>query len=239
MQSKFFPGKEVTKAKLKDKREVANGTMLFVYDLLGEKVNFTPGQYFHVAIKEGLKHHFTIVNSPNENGILSHVTRMRDSEFKNILRDLPIGAEVEVYKIKGEFILPDDTSIPIVLIALGIGITPYISILRFIKEENRRYKITLICSDSDKQSMAFLQELERYAKNNPNFRLILTITGDESWTGEKRHVDGDFIKDHFENPADFLYYISGPPKAVESVLTSLEKVGIDKSNIKTENFTGY
>jgi len=173
MQSKFFPDKIVMPAKIKGKPEVAKRTMLFEYDLLGDKIDFKPGQYFHVAIREGLKHHFTIVNSPHEKGILSHATRMRDSEFKNYLRDLPIGADVEVYKIKGEFVLPDDTAKPLVFIALGIGVTPYISMLRFIKEKKLNYKITLVYSDSDKESMAFLQELEVYAKDNPNFRLIL------------------------------------------------------------------
>jgi len=41
------------------------------------------------------------------------------------------------------------------------------------------------------------------------------------------------------NPSENLYYVSGSPKAVESVASSLEKVDIDKSNIKIENFTGY
>jgi len=239
MQSKFFPDKIVMPAKIKSKREVAKRTMFFEYDLLGEKVDFKSGQYFHVAIAQGLKHHFTIVNSPNEKGIMTHATRMRDSEFKNKLRDLPVGADVEVYKIKGEFVLPEDRLKPLVFIALGIGITPYISMLRFIREEKLNFKITLIYSDSDKESLAFLQELEKYKEDNPNFRLILTITGDESRTGEKRHVDENFIKDYFDNPADFLYYVSGPPKAVEAVAISLEKAGIDKSNIKAENFTGY
>jgi len=239
MESKFFPDKIVMPAKIKSKREVAKKTMLFEYDLLGEVIDFKPGQYFHVAIAQGVKHHFTIVNSPNEKGIMSHAIRMRDSEFKNILRDLPIGADVEVYKIKGEFVLPEDTSKSLVFIALGIGITPYISMLRYIKEERLKFKITLIYSDSDKQSLAFLEELEQYSKDNSNFRLILTLTGDKSWTGEKRHVNEGFIKDYFDNPADFLYYVSGPPKAVEAVAASIEKSGVDKSNIKTEIFTGY
>jgi ferredoxin-NADP reductase len=227
------------KAKLKNKKEVAKGTMLFEYDLLGEEVNFRPGQYFFVTLKEGLEHHFTIVNSPNQKNILSHATRMRDTDFKNTLKDLDIETEVEVDRIGGQFVLPEDTSKSLVFIALGIGITPFVSMTRFIKDENLDFKMTLIYSDSDRESMAFLTELEHYSTDNPNFKIILTITKDENWTGEKRHVDGKFLEDYLDDPKEPIYYISGPPKAVEGVSNALVEAGISKENIKTENFSGY
>ncbi len=227
------------KAKLKNKQEVAKGTMLFEYDLLGEEVKFKPGQYFFVTLKEGLEHHFTIVNSPNQNDILSHATRMRDTDFKNTLKNLEIGIEVEADRIGGEFVLPEDISKPLVFIALGIGITPFVSMTRFIKEENLDYKITLIYSDSDKESMAFLEELEHYSVGNPNFKIILTVTKDEGWTGEKRHVDGNFLEDYLDDPKKPIYFISGPPKAVEGVKKALEEAQIAKENIRTEDFSGY
>ena len=227
------------KAILKDKKEVAKATFIFVYDLLGEKVDFIPGQYFHVKLSENIKHHFTILNSPNEKGIISHATRMRDTEFKNTLKELPIGTEVEIYKIKGEFVLPENTDIPFVFIALGIGITPFISMVRYIKEEKLNHRISLIYSDSDKESMAFFDELNEYSHKNPNFKLILTVTKDKSWKAENRHVDGEFLEKYFEKPKDNIYYVSGPPKSVESVSMSLEKSGILKDNIKSEIFTGY
>jgi ferredoxin-NADP reductase len=227
------------RAKIKDKKEVAKGTMLFEYDLLGEEVSFKSGQYFFVTLKEDLEHHFTIANSPNEKGILSNATRMRDSKFKNTLRDLPLGTEVEVGRIGGEFVLPEDESKPLVFIALGIGITPYVSMTRFIKEENLGYKMTLIYSDSNPESMAFLSELEHYSTENPNFKTILTVTKDDTWTGERRHVDENFLKDYFDSPGGNSYFISGPPKAVEGVEATLEKAGVKKENIKSENFSGY
>lgn len=227
------------RAKIKDKKEVAKGTLEVTYDLLGKEVQFKAGQYFFVTLKEGLKHHFTIVNSPNEKGILSHTTRMRDSEFKNMLKDLPVGSEVEVDEIGGEFVLPKDRSQPLVFTALGIGITPFVSMIRFIKEENLDYEITLIYSDSDQESMAYLHEFETYARENPKFKIILTINKDDNWMGEKRHVDENFLNDYFMHPNENHHFISGPPKAVEAVEQSLEKAGIKKYNIKSESFSGY
>ncbi len=235
------------RAKIKEKNEVAKLTMEVVYEIEGKRDEFKAGQYFYVTLlnapyldsgKDPV-HHFTIVNSPNQKGILSNATRLRDTPFKNSLRELAVGAEVEVDRIGGEFVLPTDTSQPLCYIALGIGITPYVSMMRYIREENLDYKITLFYSDSDKESMAFLNELQGYANENPNFNIVLTITRDGSWTGEKRHIDDRFVKDHLDDPQKYLYYISGPPKIVETVAQAIEKAGIDKENIKSEDFSGY
>lgn len=226
------------KGTLVHSEEIAKGTSLFTFSL-DEDIAFKSGQVFHIALREGLKHHFTILNSPNEKRMISFATRMRDSEFKNTLKALPLGAEVEIYKIKGEFVLPEDTSKPLVLIALGIGITPYVSMLRFIHEEHLPYHVTLIYSDSDVASMAFLEELKAYAKDNSNLKLILTVTKDPGWTEEKRHVDEQFIKEYVSNFMEPVYYISGAPMAVEAVSGSLVRLGIPTEQVKSENFTGY
>ncbi|MDZ7379022.1 MAG: FAD-dependent oxidoreductase, partial [candidate division KSB1 bacterium] len=73
----------------------------------------------------------------------------------------------------------------------GIGITPFISMLRYINEESLNYKITLIYSNSDRASTPFLEELQNMAKKNPSFKLILTMTQDPEWEGEKRRVEAN------------------------------------------------
>jgi NAD(P)H-flavin reductase len=64
-------------AKVKEKREVAKGTLMVVFDLLGEEVDFTPGQYFWVTLLDppydddkGPRRHITAVTSPNDRGVL-------------------------------------------------------------------------------------------------------------------------------------------------------------------------
>src|SRR5215204_1684645 len=105
------------RARIKEKREVAKGTLLVIFDLLGEKVSFEPGQYFFVTLPDvghqddkGLRRHITVVTSPNEAGVLGFATRLRDSAFKRTLRELPVGSEVEVDPPKGKFGLPEDPS---------------------------------------------------------------------------------------------------------------------------------
>ena len=91
------------RAKIKEKREVAKGTLMVVFDLLGEEVDFQPGQYFWVTLldppyddEKGPRRHITVVTSPNERGVLGLCTRLRDSAFKRSLAEMPVGADVDV-----------------------------------------------------------------------------------------------------------------------------------------------
>jgi len=128
------------RAQIKEKREVARGTLLVTFDLLGAEVEITPGQYFFVTLPDvghdddkGLRRHFTVVTSPSETGVVGFATRMRDSAFKRSLAELPVGADVDVEPPKGSFALPEDASRPLVFVAGGIGITVFRTMLLHIR----------------------------------------------------------------------------------------------------------
>ncbi len=234
------------KAKIKDKKEVAQGTLQVTFDLLGETVDFKAGQYFFVTLPKlhylddkGNRRHFSIVNSPNEKGILRMATRLRDSGFKKTLQELEVGSEVEVSPVAGSFVLSEDADRPLVFIAGGIGITPFMSMTSFATEEDLSFKITLIYSNRDQASTAYLQKLQEISIKNPNIKLVLTMTEDDSWEGEKRRIDSQFIKDYTSGLENPLYYVVGPPQMVEAVAEVLVEAGINQENIKTENFSGY
>jgi len=235
------------RAQIKEKREVAKGTLLVTFDLLGEEVDFKPGQYFFVTLpdaghqdEKGLRRHITVVTSPNEKGVLGLATRMRDSAFKRTLGELPVGTEVEVEQPKGDFGLPDDTSRPLVLIAGGIGITVFRSMLRYIREERLPHRVTLIYSNRDRESTAFLDELRELEHELADFRLILTMTQDPGWEGETRKVDAQFVRDHLDESLNqYAFLVAGPPAMTEAVQKALEEAGVDEENVTAERYSGY
>jgi ferredoxin-NADP reductase len=234
-------------ARIKEKREVAKGTLLVTFDLLGEEVDFTPGQYFFVTLpdvgyqdEKGLRRHITVVTSPNEKGVLGFATRMRDSAFKRSLGELPVGTEVEVEPPKGDFALPADDSRPLVFVAGGIGITVFRSMLRYIREERLPHRVALIYSNRDRESTAFLDELRELEKEIPNFRLILTMTQDSSWEGEARKIDAQFFKDYLEEDLNqYTFLVAGPPGMVEGMQEALADAGVEEQNIVAERYSGY
>lgn len=235
------------KAKIKEKKEVAKGTLQVTFDLLGNQIDFKAGQFFFITIPKlnypddhGNRRHFSIVNSPNEKNIITMTTRIREeSGFKKTLRELPVDSEVEIGEILGNFVLPQDYDKSLVFIAGGIGITPFMSMLHLIDEEKFPYKITLIYSNRDQESTAFLNELEEIKNRNENIKLVFTMTEDLSWKGENRKIDGQFITDHIADFKDKTFYISGPPAFNEAIVKNLNELKIEDKNIFAENFSGY
>ena len=241
-------GKDLgVRARIKEKQEVAKGTLLVTFDLLGEELDFTPGQYFHVTLPhlgddddKGLRRHITIVTSPNEKGVLGFATRMRDSSFKRTLRELPVGSEVEVEPPKGKFGLPENPSRPLVFVAGGIGITVFRSMLRYIHEERLPYRVTLIYSNRDRESTAFLDELRELEQALPDFRLVLTMTQDRGWEGETRKVDAEFVKDYLDGDLNrYTFLVAGPPAMAEGVQGALQDAGVRDENVIAERYSGY
>jgi ferredoxin-NADP reductase len=235
------------RAHVKEKREVAKGTLLVSFDLLGKEVEFTPGQYFWVTLldppyedEEGPRRHFSVVTSPNERGVLGLCTRLRDSAFKRSLSELPIGAEVEVEEPKGSFLLPEDTDREYVFIAGGIGITVFRCMLRYIAEEQLAHRVTLVYSNRDRESAAFLDELVELERKLPNVRLVLTMTDDPAWNAESRLIDAELLRAHLgDDLASFTYLIAGPPAMVDGVVETLQTAGVPEDHVRPDRFSGY
>src|SRR3954452_13957722 len=200
-------GREQTvRAKIKEKREVAKGTLLVVFDLLGERFDYRAGQYFWVELldppyddEKGPRRHISAVTSPHERGVIGLCTRIRDSAFKRSIAELPVGVEVEVEPPRGKFVLPEDASRPLVFVAGGIGITAFRSMLRYIQDEGLSHRVTLIYSNRDRESTPLLDELEAIDRTNRRVRYILTMTADDEWSGERRRVDASFFRDYLSN----------------------------------------
>src|SRR4029453_13075531 len=221
-------------AQIKEKHEVAKGTLMVVFDLLGRDVDFLPGQYFWVELPDlghederGLRRHISIVTSPNEHGVLGLATRIRDSAFKQTLKELDVGDEVVVEDPKGDFHLPEDTSKEYVFIAGGIGITVLRCMLKYISEEGLPYRITLLYSNRDRESAAFFEELQELERQIDGLRVIFTMTEDPNWDGETRRIDTGFVREHASGDLSACTYIvSGPPGMVNGVADTLEGEGV-------------
>jgi ferredoxin-NADP reductase len=235
------------RAQIKEKREVAKGTLLVIFDLLGQEVDFEPGQYFWVTLldppyddEKGPRRHISVVTSPNERGVLGLCTRLRDTAFKRSLAELPIGAEVDVEEPKGSFLLPKDTDQQYVFIAGGIGITVFRCMLRYIAEEQLPYQVTLVYSNRDRESAAFLDELAELEQVIPGLKVVLTMTNDPSWDGESRRIGADLLRDHLGDELQSItYLITGPPEMVEGASRTLAAEGVPEEQIQAGKFSGY
>ena len=232
---------------IKEKREVAQGTVLAIFDLQGEEVDFRPGQYFWVELpdrghqdEKGLRRHISVVTSPTERGVLGLCTRMRDTAFKNTLAELQVGDEVDVEQPKGDWQLPEDTSREYVFLAGGIGITVFRCMLRYIADTGEPYRVTLFYSNRDRESTPFLDELPELAGRIPGSKLVLTMTQDEGWEGETRYIGTDLLRDHLDGDlGNYTYLIAGPPEMVEAVTEGLSGAGVPEEQLRPDRLSGY
>jgi ferredoxin-NADP reductase len=234
------------RATIKEKREVAKGTVLVIFDLGGEHVDYRPGQYFWVELpdrgyhdEKGLRRHISIVTSPTERGVLGFATRMRDSAFKRTLAELEVGDEVTVEEPRGSFVLPEDTGRDYVFVAGGIGITVFRSMLRYIADTGEPYRVTLVYSNRDRESAAFLDEIQEFEERIPALRVVLTMTQDEGWDGESRRIDADMLRDHLGTVDGYVFLIAGPPNMAKAVEQNLKDAGVEEERVLADSFSGY
>ncbi|MBA3245308.1 MAG: FAD-dependent oxidoreductase [Actinobacteria bacterium] len=234
------------RATVVEKREVAKGTLFVAFDLQGAEVEFLPGQYFWVELldppyndEKGPRRHISVCSSPTEHGVLCLCTRVRDSAFKRSLAELEVGDAVEVEEPKGTFLLPEDTGAKYVFVAGGIGITVFRSMLRYIRDEELPYEVTLVYSNRDRESAAFLDELEVLEREVPGLNLVLTMTDEDGWESESRRIDAAMLHDHLGELGAYRYLVAGPPAMTDAVVAALHGAEVSEDSVLADKFSGY
>lgn len=239
---------EKQKIKLIKKEDVAEGTMMFSFEKPAE-YNYKSGQSIDLTLidppetdAEGNTRAFSLVSAPHEN-YLAITTRMRDTAFKRVLKNLPLNTQLEFAGPFGSFTLHNNASKPAVFLVGGIGITPFYSMLKNAAVNKLPHKIYLFYSNRRPEDTAFLAELDALKNDIPDYTFIATMTDmDKSgkpWTGEKGFISKDLIEKYVTDISSPVYYSAGPAGMVAAMRKILNELGIDDDNIRTEEFSGY
>ncbi len=232
-------------ATVAEKREVAKGTLLVLF-AVEDYPDYRPGAYFWVELPErgdndekGLRRHISLVTSPTDRGVVGLATRLRDTAFKRTLAGLEVGDEVQVEEPKGSFLLPEDTGVEYVFVAGGIGITVFRSMLRYIADEGLPYRVTLVYSNRDRESTAFLDELDELERRIEGLRVVLTMTDEPGWEGETRRLDAEVLSDIVGGLEDRMFLVAGPPPMAEGVADSIKSEGVPEERVLADKYSGY
>ena len=231
--------------KLIKRQMIAENTVELTFQL-DQELNFLAGQDVRFTIPELLHHdakgnarYFSIVSSPSDKTHIVIATRLSDSGFKITLMEMEMGDELFVDELYGQMVLPQKIEQPLVFIAGGIGITPFMSMLRYIQEQGLEYNLTMLYSNRTEKSAAYLEELQDYHRQLNNFRLLLIMTNDDNWIGEDRRIDQTFIRNKIENYKEAKFFLVGPPAMVSGIKASLDNLKIKPENILLVEFSGY
>lgn len=233
--------------KLIDKRNVAKGTTVFVFEK-PQGLTFKPGQYAGFTLinpsetdEKGITRRFSLLSTPDDEHLMI-ATRMNSqlAAYKRTLNALPIGGEIKFAGPTGLFTLHADEAIPAVFIAGGIGIAPFYSMIKHATQQQSPQALSLFYGNPQMEEAAFLDELTVLQDVNPHFKLIATMDKpNANWKGETGFINEKLIKQYVSDLTLPIYYICGSPAMVTALQEMLAEMGIDEDKIRVEDFPGY
>lgn len=209
-------------------------------------IPFAAGQYLELSLPHrgadvrGSRRVFSISSPPDDDRTIRVAMRVpeRASSFKRALNALPVGASLSATGVWGDFVLPKDTSKPILLIAAGIGITPFASQLSRLHLRADQRDVVLVYVVSDPQELAYAAELETWGTPV----LVVGPTDDvrlpDGWRGlGPGRLDHERLAEAVPDLAEREVFISGPPAMIEALKPALRGIGV--GHVRTDAFSGY
>lgn len=204
---------------------------------------YSAGQYVAVGFRRGWQHTpmrcFSATTAPSESGELGVAFRNLGS-FTKAFAELVPGSVVDVAGPFGDFTVSRDETRPLVLLAGGIGITPFLSILRDLENRRTALPVTLLYSISSLQDVPFARELMDLAQRNANYTIrFLTTNVPAEKVGHPMIIQSRLSTELIEQFAtvDTQYYICGPQGYAAAANDILERLQVQDYVIHNEAFS--
>ncbi len=204
--------------------------------------SFLPGQFLNLsALIDGktVTRAYTIATSPTDDSFCDLTIKREDQgTFSRYLHDLiKEGDLIDVKGPSGLFVFTGAEAKSIVLIGAGIGVTPMMSVLRFLTVKEWPGTITLLFTYRNSEDYLFRSELDALATKFPNFKLIVTATGKvgSDWSG----LRGRFTKEMIATVPDLTssrVHICGPDAFMDGMKKLLSELSVPREAIKIEAF---
>jgi predicted ferric reductase len=207
--------------------------------------DYQPGQFHfitfhrspHLPIEE---HHWTISSSPAQRDFISSTIKA-SGDFTETISKTRVGDTAIVEGPFGRFsytLYPEDSDF--VFIAGGIGITPFMSMLRHMRDTARTVDVLLLFANRTENDIAFRSELAQIeAGTKPRLKVTHILTGPGSdWPGESGHLDREKLVRLIGPGANAkVYYVCAPPPMTKGVIQHLRSMGAPYSSMRTEEFS--
>src|SRR6266404_4376335 len=181
---------------------------------------------------------YTISSSPGADHVEITPKRVENGCVSSFLHHrAKTGLTVEATGPYGRFYFDETLHRSIVLIAAGAGITPMISMLRYIDDRRLSTRATLLYCVRTREDILFETELERLRKSVPTFDYGVSLSQpDEMWKGRTGRLTRDFILEHLTDLDSPTLFLCGPHGFMDSARQILTSLGVNESRITQESF---
>lgn len=207
------------------------------------RFRFVAGQYLELEVPHphpdarGTRREFSIVSAPEELPEVRIALREgSQSSYKKALAAVEPGQTLAVTGVWGDFVLPTRPMAPVLMVAAGIGVTPFVSQLRHQRLSGEDRDIVFVYVASDAEELAFRQDLEDagipvivFTRNEP-----ATLPPHWRWAKGVR-LDADGLLQVVPDIGARHAFISGPPGLIADLAPALEKA----RSLTTDAFSGY
>lgn len=199
----------------------------------GEDLDYEPGQFVFLGLEsvavDREAHPFTVANA--DNGPYLRIAIKALGDWTTGVASVKVGEKATIEGPFGNFTFDRNSARPIVWIAGGVGITPFLSMARSIDPKTTS-RVELFYAAKDLADSVFLDELFEISKLRPEILDVTIIP--EKLSGFLELAD---IQHEISNLCDADYFICGPPGMMRAMRKSLLSVGVNPSQIHSEEFS--
>ncbi len=203
-----------------------------------------PGQYMnlHLNIDGQLKNRcYTIASPPTRRGYceLSIKREQRGTVSRHLHDHIQVGDTLNVSCPAGRFTFNGSNEKQVLLIAGGVGITPIMSMARYLTDLAWTGEIYFVFVAKTEEDIIFRRELESLAARHRNFHLCITLSRlneKERWAGECGRITGALLRRHVSNLESTPVYLCGPDSMMQATRELLIREGVSADRIHTEAF---
>ena len=204
-------------------------------------MSYQPGQHLPIELTidgKTISRHYTLSSSPSRLGRLAiSVKRIDGGEVSNWLIDnFKVGDTIKADKPNGQFHLGEKHDQPILLLSAGSGVTPMLSMLRYLADHNQLNDVIFYHQCRDITDIPCKQELEELDKKHAGLKLMISLTQPEpSWEGLKGRLTLSHVK-QVESLASRQVFVCGPEGFMQKAKNLMLKRGLPEDSYHQEAF---
>ncbi len=204
---------------------------------------FMPGQFLNVAFSIGgarMNRSYSISSSPTyrEYVDLTIKREPRGAVSRHMVDLLKVGDRIETGGPVGRFTFDGTEADSIVLLSGGVGITPMVSISRYLTERSWPGDIFFIYACRTPADFILGKEVGELQRVNPKLHVAVTMTRPEGtdWNGPRGHLTKEFLTREVPDLASRRVHLCGPPTMMDETKALLAELGVPSEQLKTEAF---
>ncbi len=206
--------------------------------------NYAPGQYMNLRLTidgKRVNRSYTIASSPTRRDACElSIKREADGLASRFLHDyIGVGDLLQVSAPAGKFVFRGDESEAVLLIAGGVGITPLMSITRFLTDRAWKGDIYFVVIAKTERDVIFHDELAWLERRCPNLHVCITLTrldSNSSWSGDRGRASREMFNRFVPSLRQLPVYLCGPVDMMNATCELLSDMGVPSSQIHTEEF---